>query len=67
MIDLAGLADLLAVEVFLGRALTEVGIWSRPRRSDGLADGTQFVACTAERVSVRGEVWEIDDRSRRWF
>ena len=68
MIDLETVVELAAVERFLSRALYEAGVWNGPRQSDDLdPTSTQVLEHTAERICIRGRVWEIHDQAKRWF
>jgi hypothetical protein len=48
-----------AIELFVARALFGAGLWSSPRRSDGIAS-YRIVEQEPTRIRVCGKIWEID-------
>jgi hypothetical protein len=49
------------VEHFVARFLTERGVWSRPRESDGV-EFCRVVECGATRARISGRIYSVSDQ-----
>jgi hypothetical protein len=54
------------VEHFVARFLTEGGVWSRPRESDGV-EFYRVVECGATRARISGRIYSVSDQALHSF